>query len=195
MAGTATKLMTIEEFFVWQKRQDDRYELVEGVPVIMRDPLTMMTGASSLHDRITSNTLIALGNQLRGSPCWPATADLALRTKIRSLRRADVLVTCDEPRRDVYEAQEPRMVVEVLSPSNKGIPWQRKIEEYRQHGKLLYLLLIDSDIEQATLIRREGPTWTHDDFDGRESVIPLPEIKCRLAMADVYEGVRFADAD
>ena len=193
MPGAATKLMTVEEFFVWQLSQDDRYELVEGVPVIMRDPLTMMTGASSLHDRITSNTLIALGNQLRGSPCWPATADLALRTKIRSLRRADVLVTCDEPRPDVYEAQEPKMVVEVLSPSNKGLPWQRKIEEYRQHPKLVYLLLIAPDIEQATLIRREGPTWTHDDFDGREAIIPLPEIKCRLAMADVYDGVRFQD--
>lgn len=137
MSGAAQKLMTVEEFFRWQQRQEDRYELVEGVPVPMRDPARMMTGASSQHDRITSNVLIALGNQLKGSPCWPATADLALRTKILSLRRADVLVTCDTPRPDVYEAQEPRMVVEVLSPSNKGLPWQRKIEEYRQHGKLI----------------------------------------------------------
>ncbi|MBS0241032.1 MAG: hypothetical protein JSS20_02565 [Proteobacteria bacterium] len=45
MASTDAKLMTPEEFFVWQQRQDDRYELVEGVPVILRDPLTMMTGA------------------------------------------------------------------------------------------------------------------------------------------------------
>ena len=194
MPGAATKLMTVEEFFVWQQSQEDRYELVEGVPVIMRDPITMMTGASSLHDRITGNVLASLHGQLRGSPCWPATADLALRTKIRSLRRADVLVTCDEPRANVYEAQEPKMVVEVLSPSNKGLPWQRKIEEYRQHSKLVYLLLIASDIEQATLIRREGPTWTHDDFDGRDAIIPLPEIKCRLAMADVYDGVIIEDA-
>ena len=28
-----------------------------------------------------------------------------------------------------------------------------------------------------------------DDFDGRAAVIPLPEIKCNLAMADVYDGV------
>ncbi len=193
MAGTATKLMTVEEFFVWQQAQDDRYELVDGVPVCLRDPLTLMTGASSLHDRITGNVLASLHGQLRGSPCWPATADLALRTKIRSLRRADVLVTRDEPRPDIYEALEPKMVVEVLSPSNKGMPWQRKIEEYRQHGKLRYLLLIASDAEQATLIRREGPTWTHDDFDGREAVIPLPDIECRLTMADVYVGVRFSD--
>ena len=64
MAGTGTKLMTVEEFFVWQQGQEDRYELVEGVPVILRDPITMMTGASSLHDRITSNVLLVM---------WPAT--------------------------------------------------------------------------------------------------------------------------
>ena len=39
----------------------------------------------------------------------------------------------------LYEAQDPRMVVEVLSPSNQGLSWQRKFEEYRQHGKLVHL--------------------------------------------------------
>ena len=191
MADTAQKLMTVEEFFVWQQGQDERYELVEGVPIILADPITMMTGASSQHDRITGNILIALGNQLDGSPCWPATADLALRTKIRSLRRADVLVTCDEPRLDVYEAQEPRMVVEVLSPSDRFLPWFRRNEEFRQHGKLVYLLLVDSEHSQATLIARSGGTWAPMDYDGDGGVIELAEIGCNLAMASVYKGVRF----
>ena len=191
MVHTARKLMTAEEFFVWQRNQDDRYELVDGVPVILADPMTMMTGASSQHDRITGNIFTTLHNQLAGSPCWPATADLALRTKIRSLRRADALVTCDEPRPDVYEAQEPRMVVEVLSPSNKGLPWFRKIEEYRQHGKLVYLLLVESERQQATLIARENGVWSPTDFDGADGVIDLPAIGCKLRMADAYRGIRF----
>ena len=191
MAETAQKLMTVEEFFAWQQGQDDRYELVDGVPVILADPITMMTGASSQHDRITGNIFAALHNQLDGSPCWPATADLALRTKIRSLRRADVLVTCDEPKLDVYEAQEPRMVVEVLSPSNKGLPWHRKIEEYRLHGKLVYLLLVASEQSQATLISRSaGGTWAPADFDGTDGMIELPEIGCKLAMTSIYKGCR-----
>ena len=189
MAERPQRLLSVEEFHDWQRDQDERYELVEGVPVPMRDPLTGMTGASSQHDRITSNVLISLGNQLRGSPCWPATADLAIRTRIRSLRRADVLVTCDRPRPDVYEAAEPRMVVEVLSPSNKGLPWQRKIEEYRAHGKLVNLLLIDSEAPLATLIARDGSGWLASDFDGAEAVIELPALECRLAMTDVCQGV------
>ena len=193
MAETAQKLMTVEEFFAWQQRQDERYELVDGVPVILADPITLMTGASSQHDRITSNILIALGNQLDGSPCWPATADLALRTKIRSLRHADVLVTCDEPKLDVYEAQEPRMVVEVLSNAYEGLPEVRKIEEYRQHGNLVYLLLVDSVLQQATLFSRSSSVgvWTSVDYDGAEGLIGLPEIGCSLSMASVYKGVTF----
>lgn len=195
MADAAVKRMTVEEFFRWQQCQEERYELVDGVPVPMRDPTTMMTGASALHDRITSNVLIALGNQLRGSPCWPATADLALRTRIRSLRRADVMVTCDPPRPDVYEAQDPRMVVEVLSPSNQGLGWQRKIEEYRQHGKLVYLLLIESAREQATLIAKRGESWEPVDLDGRDGAFDLPVIGCRLAMADIYEGIAYPSSE
>lgn len=183
MANTAAKLMSVDEFFAWQKTQDERYELVEGVPV------RMMMGASTQHDRIVSNVLIDLGNQLDGSPCWPATADVGLRTKIRSFRRADVLVTCDEPRLDAYEAQRPKMVVEVLSPSNVGLSWQRKIEEYRQHPELTYLLFIDSQQEQATLVVRAGEKWLPIDCDGREGTIELPEIGCRLEMARIYRGV------
>ena len=185
MAGTATKLMTVEEFFVWQQGQEDRYELVEGVP------LKLMTGASEVHDVIVTNIIIALGNQLRGKPCRPATADLAVRTKIKSLRRADILVTCDNdpPRHDSYAARNPRLVVEVLSPSNKGASWQRKLEEYRRMAGLTYILLVDSEAEQVVFLSRSGEQWTHDDFDGRDAVIPLPEIECNLAMADVYDGV------
>lgn len=189
MADAAVKRMSVEEFFRWQQGQEERYELVDGVPVPMRDPTTMVTGASALHDRITGNVLASLHSQLRGSPCWPATAALALRTRIRSLRRADVMVICDPPRPDVYVAQDPRMVVEVLSPSNQGLSWQRKIEEYRQHGKLVYLLLIESAREQATLIARDGERWEPVDLDGRDGVIELPAIGCRLAMADVYDGI------
>lgn len=185
MPTAASKLMTVEEFLVWQRSREDRYELVEGVP------LKLMTGASTQHDRITSNVLIDLGNQLEGSPCWPATADVGLRTKIRSLRRADILVTRDEPRLDAYEAHDPKMVVEVLSPSNKGLGWQRKIEEYRQHPKLAYLLLIDSEQPQATLVARDGERWIPADYDGLEGTIELPAIGCRLELSRIFRGVAF----
>jgi Uma2 family endonuclease len=185
MAQTAIPPMSVDEFLLWQQEQEDRYELVEGYPV------KLMTGASEFHDAIVTNVIIALGNQVRGSPCRPTTADLAVRTKIRSIRRPDETVTCDEPRKGSYQARNPRFIVEVLSPSNVGMGWQRKLEEYRHLDGLAYILLIDSQAVQATLITRSGEAWSHEDFDGRDGVIEPPAIACRLTMTDIYSGLTF----
>jgi Uma2 family endonuclease len=202
MADPAQKLMTVEEFLIWCLDQEDRWELVDGVPVRLDEEHTetvdgvvikMMTGASTLHDRIVVNMVAELRQQLRGTRCIPTTADVGLRTKRRSLRRPDVLVMGDAARSDVYEAADAKMAVEVLSPSNKGIRWQRKLEEYRLRDGLIYILLIASDEAKATLISRAGEAWTPSNFDGRDGVIELPAIGCKLAMAEIFDGLVFAE--
>jgi Uma2 family endonuclease len=188
MAETAPKPMTPEEFFYWQLDQEERYELVDGFPVRME------TGASERHDRIVVNVIISLGTQLRGTRCRPVTADVAVRTRIKGVRRPDITVTCGEPRDDSYEAQEPKMLVEVLSPSNAGVVWQRKLEEYRRLQGLAYILLVDGRRPQATLLQRTASEWESIDADGVEAAFDLPAIGCRLPMRDIYEGVTFDDA-
>lgn len=198
MGDTARKTMTVEEFLLWNLDQENRYELVDGVPVEMLNevgtPAEMMAGASEYHDQIVINVILALGNQLRGKPCRVATADVAVRTKIRAIRRPDVMVTCSPPRAESYEAQEPRLVVEVLSPSNKGLAWQRKLEEYRHRDGLKYILIIEQGASQATLLTRTGSDWDPIDADDLTAVFDLPDIGCRLAMSDIYDGLTFAAA-
>lgn len=187
MADAAAKLLSAEEFLLWQRSQELRYELVDGVPVLM-------TGASAVHDLIVTNIIALLKAGLKGSRCRPTTADIALRTRIRSFRRPDVTVTCEPPRGDVFEALEPRMVVEVLSPSNAGVAWDRKIREYRQHDALDFILLIDATLVAATLYARSASGWDDADFDTMQDSIELPKLGCRLAMADIYEGTGLQEA-
>ena len=187
MADAAPKLMTAEEFLAWQQAQEERYELVDGVPVLMRS-LEMMTGASGVHDRIVTNVIAALHVQLRGSRCRPTTADISLRTKIRSFRRPDVTVTCDPPKGDIYEALEPRLVIEVLSPSNAGVGWERKMAEYRRHAKLDYILLIDAQVMAVTLNQRTKTGWDDVNADAHDDVLAMPKLKCKLSMAEIYDG-------
>lgn len=190
MAETASPLMTPEEFFQWQIGQEDLYELVDGVPVKM---LKMMTGASVQRDLVVVNVIISLGNQLRGGPCRPTTDDVALRTKIGTLRRPDVMVECAPFERDTYEAREPKLVVEVLSPSTTNIDRFRKLDEYRRHPGLSYILLIDTFTPEATLYRREdGGDWAAENFEGLDATVALPLIGASLPLSDVFEGLRFA---
>ncbi len=53
MADPQRKSMTVEEFFAWQTDQEERYELVDGVPI----PLRAMTGASNRHDVLVVNVI------------------------------------------------------------------------------------------------------------------------------------------
>ena len=180
MAETAKKLMTVEEFFVWQRTQDERYELVDGFPV-------MMTGASNFHDVIVGNIIAALHPQVRGSGCWIATADTATRTRLRASGdpMSPLLL---EPQARVLRSGGSAPDRRGALSSNVGIPWQRKLDEYWRLPSLRYLLLVDSLVVAATLYTRTATEWDPADADGLEAVLVMPEIGCRLAMRDVYEG-------
>lgn len=188
MADPARRRMTPEEFFQWQLGQDGLYELVDGVPV---PHVKMMTGASVQHDRATVNIIATLHSQLRGSGCRPTTDDVALRTSIATIRRPDVTVECGELVRDTYENRAPRLVVEVLSPSTTNIDRFRKLDEYRRHPSLAYILLVETRFPSAVLYRREGEAWLEESFEALGAVIDLPAIGARLALADIYEDVTF----
>lgn len=188
MADPAIHRMSVEAFFAWQLAQEGLYELVDGVPV---PHVKMMTGASAQHDRVTVNVIAALHAQLRGSGCRPTTDDIALRTSIATIRRPDITVECGELVRDTYENRSPRLVVEVLSPSTMNIDRFRKLEEYRRHPSLAYILLIETRFPSAILYRRDGETWAQESFEALTDSIDLPAIGVSLALADVYDDVAF----
>ena len=188
MAEAARRRMTPEEFFRWQEGQDEPFELVDGVPIPKH---RMMTGASIQHDRVTVNVIIALGNQLRGSRCRPTTDDVSLRTSLTTIRRPDVTVECGEMVYDTHEAREPRLVVEVASPSTTTVDRTLKLEEYKRHPSLRYILLLETVAPVALLYRREAEGWRPELLEGLDAVIALPEIGAELALAEIYEGLAF----
>ncbi|BCH22959.1 Uma2 family endonuclease [Mesorhizobium sp. L-8-3] len=152
MAEKASRPMTIDEFFEWQKHQDRNYELVDGLPVMT---VKAMTGATDRHDSIAVNTIVAFGNQLRGKLCRPKTSDTSILTS-RGTRRPDVLIECDKPDPRSMTADDPRAVIEILSPSTTRYDRFQKLAEYQQHPAVKVVLQVDSEAPQVTIWRR-GP--------------------------------------
>lgn len=181
------KKMTVEEFFDWQQRQDRNYELVDGVPVMT---VKAMTGATDRHDRITVNAIGSLFQRLRGKPCRPKMSDTSVRT-FRGTRRPNLLIECGRPDPKSMEADEPRMVVEILSPSTLRYDRFQKLAEYQQHPAIRVILLIDTEAPQVTLWRRNADGWKAQELSGIDAVIDLPEIGTALPFADLYDGVTF----
>ncbi len=188
MAERQLKRMTPDEFFEWQARQDKNYELVDGVPVLT---IKAMVGATTRHDTVTVNAIVSLGNQLRGKPCRPRTQDQAIRIPNGRVRRPDLIVECGSPAPTSMEADEPRVVVEILSPSTMRYDRFQKLEEYKTHPAIRVILLVDTESPQITVWRRAGGSWDRSEIAGLESVIDLPEVEARLALVELYEGVEF----
>lgn len=93
---------------------------------------------------------------------------------------------------DTHEAREPRLVVEVASPSTTTVDRTVKLEEYKRHPTLRYILVLEIVAPVALLHRREAEGWQPELFEGLDAVIDLPEIGASLLLAEIYDGLTFA---
>ncbi len=186
MATAIPKDMTADEFLVWNLSQDERYELIDGVPV----PLRAMAGASNYHDDIVTNLIAALRTKLRGTDCRPRTADTALRTAISRVRRPDVTVDCAASRPDSYESAKPTVVFEILSPSTRKIDGGVKLSEYLRHPTLHTIVHIDPDrMEIAVFLRDGAGPWSEVILGSPTDRILIAGTPVHLTLAEIYEGV------
>lgn len=186
MAERAPSPWTIGDFFAWQERQPDRYELVGGFP------LKMMAGARNVHDDIVVNCLLSLGNQLRGGPCRPFTGDGSIETLPGQIRRPDLGIDCGRRDPNGLKASEPRLVVEVLSPGTRDFDTFEKLGEYKTVDSLDHILFVDPDAPQLVhWSRGSDRNWDRTLLEGLDATVDLPDLGVALALREVYEGVAF----
>ncbi|MDZ4761180.1 MAG: Uma2 family endonuclease [Alphaproteobacteria bacterium] len=200
MAGAAEKLIEPDDFLAWCATQEERYELVDGEIRMLHDPVDgefgMMAGASDRHDQIVVNLIAALHDRLKGSPCRPRTADMAVRTKRHTSRRPDVTVDCGDTKDTAMEPSGATAVFEVLSPSTRQTDLVRKLDEYRALASLRHVVLVEPGSAAVIAYSRadDDGEWSARDIDEFEEEIELAAISVTLSMADVYADVTFDGA-
>ncbi|MFT3729786.1 MAG: Uma2 family endonuclease [Terricaulis sp.] len=189
MADSARK-MTVDAFLDWCTRQEDeRYEFVDGMPVLM-------VGATDQHDQIVVNLIGELRARLKGTPCAPRTADQAVKTKSdQRVRRPDVLVDCGpRPPKGLY-SQTPTVVFEVLSPSTENVTFSSKLDEYKGIASMRHVVLLDQN--KPFLLhyaRAANDSWTEMELAGVEAVLELDAIGVMLPLSEIYADVSFEAA-
>jgi Uma2 family endonuclease len=191
MAEPKLQRMNADAFFAWQERQEFLYELVDGLPVL---PLKMMIGASQAHDRAVVNIIAALHRQLRRGPCRPTTDDLAVRIPVGNVRRPDVTVECGQAGRRDMAVNDPRVVIEVLSPSTMSFDRFKKVVEYQTIPSLTHVLLVDTEVPRIDVLTRTGnEVWSSTRYEGIDAKIDLPTINASLELSEVFEGIEFGN--
>jgi Uma2 family endonuclease len=183
MAEVARRKLSIDAFYRWIGSQEQKYELVDGAPM-------MMAGASRRPDRITKNTIVALDSQLRGDTWQPFTSDTFVSIPAGNVRLPDTGVDCGDFDDDALTASKPVLVVEILSPTRRSFDHTEKLEEYKTVDSLEYILLIDPDYPQVRLYYRDTDRrWLSKRIVGMAEVIEMIEIDVTLRMDDLYHGL------
>ena len=91
--------------------------------------------------------------------------------------------------------RDPRVVIEVLSPSTMSFDRFKKVVEYQTVGSLTHILLVDTEVPRIDVLTRAGgETWASRRYEGLDAKIDLPTIAASLELAEVYEGVDFGEA-
>jgi Uma2 family endonuclease len=139
--STALKLMTVEEFLPWAEGKEGRWELHDGVPV-------MMSPERSLHAETKAETYVALREaiRLKGLACRVYPDGMAIRIDAWATYEPDASVVCG-PRAppDAIKIDNPVVVVEVLSPSTAAIDHGRKLSGYFSIPSVHHYLILDPE--------------------------------------------------
>jgi Uma2 family endonuclease len=152
-----------------------------------------MAGGSPDHAAVAGNILTLLNNALRNRRCRAFTSDLRIRVRATGLGTyPDVSVVCDELELDPEDPKgqtvvNPRVLVEVLSPSTEEYDRGEKLEHYQKIASLAEILLVSHDQRRVELWRRDGPGWVREEF-GDRATVPLHSLGCELSVEEIYRN-------
>ena len=188
MLAAKPRPMSVEDYLAWEAAQEEKWELVDGFPVLRRIRL-LAGGATYVHSRLAANIIAALHPKLRGGPCSVHTADLKVKAE-SAVRYPDVSIDCGTPYTSLV-AFTPRVLFEVLSPSTGAFTQTRVLADYQSIASVEQIVFFSQDGPEAQSWRRIEKGWAFAEHHGREAVIGLDSVGLELPLAEVYAEVEF----
>jgi Uma2 family endonuclease len=180
--------ITVEQFLAieWDD-SDTKAELDNGVIRIIR----MMAGGTADHSRVQGNIFASLFEKLRGTGCRPHGPDMAVLVGEYSVRYPDISVFCgrnrpDDGKRKAFD--DPRLVVEILSPGTRDHDFDIKLPEYREIASLEAILYVDPDPDAETIqlfTRTAGGEWRDVGIEMDEDVV-LTALEITLMRGEIF---------
>lgn len=175
--------MTVTEFLEWDPGDDRRYELIGGVPLAMAPP-------SARHALVVNQAGRHLAEALSGadSPCRVLSgAGIRAETRDDMALIPDVTVTCEAL--DDHLIGEPRVLIEVLSPSTDSHDRRIKLPIYQRLESVQEVVFLDSRSRFAEVYRRQdGAPWTVTLVQSASEPVELPSLGIAVPLGAFYEG-------
>lgn len=150
-----------------------------------------MAGGSPDHAAVAANVIALLHGRLAGRPCSVFSSDLRIRVAATGLGTyPDVSIVCgsleldaEDPKR--HTVLNPRVLVEVLSPSTEDYDRGEKVAHYRSIPSLEEILLVAHEERHIDVWRRTSAGWEFATARGAGPVM-LESLDCELTLEEVY---------
>jgi Uma2 family endonuclease len=180
---------TVEEYLEFDRKSEFKNEYVFG-------EIVAMTGGTPWHSLIVMNTAFTLNKKLFGSTCHVFDSSLRVCLDRETLYSyPDITVVCgaleytDDRRETVLN---PKLVVEVLSPSTRNYDLGDKARMYSRIPSLAELLLIEQRACRIEHWRRQpNGHWDVELIEDPGATVNLESLGCEVPVAEVYSGVEF----
>lgn len=186
---------TAEEYLASERDAFERHEWLDGM-------IYAMAGESPEHSLICTNVTITLGTQLKGKPCAVYSPNMKVYSRLSSdiglkglFAYPDSTVVCGEARfhdehRDVLI--NPRVVIDVLSPTTERYDRGKKFLRYQQNQSLTdYVMVAQAYPSVEHYARRTNGSWLYSVTTELTASVPLESIECLLPLAEVYDRIAF----
>lgn len=190
MATPQARLMiSPEEYLRFEREAEERHEYDNG-------RISAMAGESANHNRVYVSLTAIVGKQLKGKPCEAFSPNM--KVAINSAGKffyPDLSVVCGKPlfhddKQDVL--LNPKVIIEVLSPSTEKYDRSVKFQAYQQIESLTDYLLISQDKPLVEHFERQsGGQWLYTAHRGLAAIVQLSSIDCQLPLAEIYDRVEF----
>ncbi len=179
---------TPEQYLAMEREAEFRHEYIDGY-------VFAMAGESFAHGRIKMDTASALNIQLKGKTCEVFTSDTKVRTPdIRVFGYPDILVVCGQPiHHDHYQdvLLNPKVIIEVLSPSTEAYDRGSKFASYRKLEALTDYILISQDQYRIEhYVRQTNNFWLMSEETDLSKSLIIESIGCELSLSEVYARVK-----
>jgi len=187
--STAKRLpITPAEYLEGERLSEIRHEYVDG-------KVYAMSGASRTHNKICFDVTLACKNHLKGGPC--ETFMEAVKVELADhLTQAyyypDVVVSCDPEDNDSHIVRQPKLIVEVLSPSTARADSGEKLENYKRIPSVEEIVLIEQDWPEIFVTRRSD-RWKKHLYTQLDSPVRLESIGLTLKVSDFYQSNPFRE--
>ncbi len=184
MSAQRVTNMTVEEYLAYDLAHEGRHEFVNG-------EVLAMAGASEGHALATVNLSAALHAALAGSRCRVYSSDLRVHIGETDLYAyPDLTIVCG--RAELTPTQppsvlNPRVVVEVLSPSTEAFDRGAKAAHYRRRPSIEAIVFVATSERRVEVhVRNDDGSWTLRE--ARTGDVAIPPLGVSIPVEQVYAG-------